>query len=141
MTDLSLTVSRTIKASPERVFDAWLDPAMMTRFMVPRPDMHVSEVSTDPRVGGRFRVVMVGDKDYAHEGTYKEITRHTRLVFTWEAPWSAPDTTVTLTFTPEGRATRVDLTHVRFLSEESRDNHGQGWTGMLANLEAKLTQE
>ena len=140
MTELSLSVLRLIKASPQRIFDAWLDPAMMARFMVPRPDMHVTEATSDPRVGGRFRVVMVGDKEYPHEGTYKEITRHLRLVFTWEAPWSAPDSTVTLTFTPEGDATRVDLTHIRFLSEESRDSHAEGWAGMLAVLEARLAK-
>lgn len=140
MTDLTLTVSRLIKAPAERLFDAWLDPELMTRFMVPRPEMHISEASADPRVGGRFRVVMVGDKDYPHEGTYTEITRPTRLVFTWEAAWSAPDSTVTLTFTREGDATRVDLTHIRFQSEESRDNHAVGWTGMLANLETQLAK-
>ena len=51
MTDLSLTCRRTIKASPEQVYKAWLDPAMMTRFMSPRPDMHVSEARSDTREG------------------------------------------------------------------------------------------
>ncbi len=138
MTDLTLSVSRLIKASPKRIYDAWLDPAMMTRFMFPRPDMHISAATADPRVGGRFRVVMVGDKEFPHEGTYKELVPHSRLVFTWEAPWSAPDSTVTITLTPQGDATRVDLTHIRFLSDESRDNHAAGWTGMLMNLETHL---
>jgi len=69
MDDLTLTTSRVIKAAPERIFNAWLDPAMMTRFMVPRPDMHVREARADARIGGRFFVMMVGDKDYPHEGT------------------------------------------------------------------------
>ena len=138
MSDLSLTVSRVINAAPKRIFDAWLDPAMMAQFMVPRPDMHVREVRADPRVGGRFHVMMVGDKDYPHEGTYREITPHSRLVFTWEAPWSAPDTTVTITLTPLAEGTRVELTQIRFLSAESRDNHAEGWAGMLVNLQATL---
>ncbi len=139
MTDLTLSVSRTIKAPARRIFDAWLDPVMMAKFMVPRPEMTTREVACDPRVGGRFRIVMVGDKDYPHEGTYQEISRHSRLVFTWEAPWSAPGSTVTITLTDLGDATRVDLDHIRFQSEESRDNHAMGWTGMLANLETHLT--
>ncbi len=138
MSDLSLSVSRTINAPAQRIFDAWLDPSMMTRFMYPRPDMHITEAKADARIGGRFRVVMVGDKEYPHEGTYKEITPYSRLVFTWEAPWSAPDSTVTITLTPEGAATRVDLTHIRFHSAESRDSHALGWTGMLANLAANV---
>ena len=138
MTDLTLNVSRLIKATPQRIFYAWLDQAMMTRFMFPRPDMHIRDAASDPKVGGRFRVVMMGDKEYPHEGTYTELTPYSKLVFTWEAPWSAPDSTVTITLTPEGDATRVDLSHVRFLSEESRDNHAMGWAGMLVNLETFL---
>ena len=139
MTDLTLNVTRLIKATPQRIFDAWLDPAMMTRFMFPRPDMHISDASSDPKVGGRFRVVMVGDQVYPHEGTYKELIPYSRLVFTWEAPWSAPDSIVTITLTPDGDATRVDLSHVRFLSEESCDNQAMGWAGMLVNLETCLS--
>ena len=138
MSDLTLTTSRVIGASPKRIFDAWLDPAMMTKFMVPRPDMHVREARCDPKVGGRFHVMMVGDKDYPHEGYYKEITPHSRLVFTWEAPWSAPETTVTLTLTPVAEGTLVELTQIRFLSAESRDNHAEGWAGMLVNLQTTL---
>lgn len=139
MTDLTTTSTRTIKASPQRIYEAFIDPAMMTKFMVPRPEMHVREASADPRVGGRFHVMMVGDNDYPHEGTYLELTPHSRLVFTWEAPWSAPGTTVTIDLVPEGDATQVTLTQVRFLSEESRDNHALGWAGMLVNLENSLT--
>lgn len=37
--DLTLTVSRLIPAPRERVFDAWLDPKMMARFMAGKPEM------------------------------------------------------------------------------------------------------
>ena len=135
MSDLSLTCRRVIKASPETVYGAWLDPVMMARFMSPRPDMHVREARADARVGGRFFVMMVGEKDFPHEGTYKVLEPHSRIVFTWEAPWSAPDTQVELRFTPVPDGTEVVLTHVRFTSEESRDNHQAGWTGILDKLE------
>jgi uncharacterized protein YndB with AHSA1/START domain len=134
MTELSLTCRRIIKATPEQVYNAWLDPAMMTRFMSPRPDMHVREARSEPRVGGRFFVMMVGDKEFPHEGTYKVLTPHSRLVFTWEAPWSAPDTEVELKLTPADGGTEVVLTHIRFMSEESRDNHMAGWNGILGKL-------
>jgi uncharacterized protein YndB with AHSA1/START domain len=135
MSDLTLTVRRTIKAPPKRVFEAWLDPTMMMKFMSPRPDMHVREARADAKVGGRFFVMMVADKDLPHEGTYREITPYSRLVFTWEAPWSAPGTYVTIDFAPVPDGTEVVLTHVKFLSEESRDNHLQGWGGILGKLE------
>ncbi len=139
MDDLKLIARRTIKAPPERVFNAWLDPEMMTRFMSPRPGMHVSEATSDAREGGRFKVVMVdGDKIHPHEGTYKTITPHSRLVFTWEAPWSAPGTYVDIAFNPVKDGTEVVLTHVKFLSEDSRDSHKDGWNGILAKLEKEI---
>jgi uncharacterized protein YndB with AHSA1/START domain len=134
--DLTLTCRRVIAATPERIYKAWLDPAMMQRFMSPRPDMHVTEARSDARVGGRFFVLMVGDKDYPHEGTYKELVPYSRIVFTWEAPWSAPDTQVELVLTPAAGGTEIVLTHVKFMSEKSRDNHMQGWTGILGKLDA-----
>jgi uncharacterized protein YndB with AHSA1/START domain len=136
MTDLTLTCRRTIKASPEQVYNAWLDPVTMRRFMSPRPDMHVSEARSDARVGGRFFVLMQGDKPYPHEGTYLELVPYSRLAFTWEAPWSAPGTRVDISLTPVAEGTEVVLTHGKFMSEESRDNHLQGWTGILGKLDA-----
>jgi uncharacterized protein YndB with AHSA1/START domain len=62
--------------------------------------MTVKEARSDAKVGGSFYVLMIGDKEYPHEGTYKEVTPHSRLVFTWMAPWSHPDSTVELTFNP-----------------------------------------
>jgi uncharacterized protein YndB with AHSA1/START domain len=137
MPDLKLTSRRTIKAPPEKIFNAWLVPDMMAKFMSPRPDMHVREARADARVGGRFYVAMVdGDKEHPHEGTYKEITPYSRLVFTWEVAWSAPGTYVQIDLTPKGDATEVVLTHVKFLSEDSRDNHAKGWAGILGKLDA-----
>lgn len=139
MTDLSLTTHRTIAAPQEAVFNAWLDPEMLRKFMRPGPGMTTPKAQTDPVKGGRFELVMkAGDDEIPHAGTYKEIDPHSRIVFTWESPFSADDSTVTLEFEPDGDGTKVTLTHVRFVSEESRDNHMGGWTGILAALEETL---
>ena len=139
MTDLSLTTHRTIAAPQEAVFNAWLDPEMLRKFMRPGPGMTTPKAQTDPVKGGRFELVMkAGDDEIPHAGTYKEIDPHSRIVFTWESPFSADDSTVTLDFEPDRDGTKVTLTHVRFVSEESRDNHMGGWTGILAALEETL---
>lgn len=139
-TELKLETSRVINASRETLFDAWLDPTMLARFMTPMPDMEIPEAKTDARVGGRFLVVMrAGDQDLPHEGTYKEIDRPNRLAFTWESPMSPiEDSTVTVDFAEADGGTKVTLNHVRFPSEESRDNHMGGWTHILQSLEAAV---
>ncbi len=136
--ELRLTCRRVIAASPEAIYRAWLDPKMMTRFMSPGPDMHVSEARSDPRPGGRFFVRMEGEQSFPHEGTYRELTPFSRIVFSWEAPWSAPGTEVELVLNPVAEGTEVVLTQTRFTSEESRDNHQQGWTGILGKLAGVL---
>ncbi|MEP2531005.1 SRPBCC domain-containing protein [Shimia sp.] len=139
--DLSLKVSRHLPFAPERVFDAWLDPVMMQKFLVPGPGMTVPEASNDPRVGGRFRVIMKApdvDEGWPHEGEYLEIDRASRLRFTWVSPYSQEDSEVTLDLEPNEGGTDLTLTHVRFPSQESRDNHEGGWTLILQSLEGAL---
>ncbi len=139
MNDLNLTVERTIKAAQADVFNAWLDPEMLRKFMMPAAGMSVPKASNDPKEGGRFEIVMLaGDSEIPHAGTYREISPHDRIVFTWESPFSVDDSTVTLTFAPAEQGTRVTLTHVRFRDTETRDNHKGGWNGILETLDAAL---
>lgn len=141
MTDLSLTVSRTIAAPAKKVFDAWLNPEMLMRFMTPGPGMSVPEAATDPVEGGRFSILMrAGDDEIPHAGTYKEISPYSRLVFTWESPFSIEGSTVTLDFVEKNDTTEITLTHVTFPSQDSRDNHEGGWTSILTTLGTTLSE-
>lgn len=139
MSELSTSVSRNIAAPRSKVFNAWLDPKMLAKFMTPMPGTTVPKATNDASVGGRFEIVMkIGEDELPHSGTYKEITPHERLVFTWESPFSAPNSVVTLDFAEVDGGTDVTLTHVKFPSEEARDNHTGGWTGILEALAANL---
>ncbi len=139
--DLSLKVSRHLPFPPERVFDAWLDPVMMQKFLVPAPGMTVPQATNDPRVGGRFRVVMQApdvDEGWPHEGEYLEIDRANRLRFTWVSGYTQDNSEVTLALVPRDGGTDLTLTHIRFPNLESRDNHEGGWTLILEALEGAL---
>lgn len=136
MSELSLTLRKTIPAPVEKVFDAWLDGAMLAKFMMPAPGMSVPKAEADGNEGGRFEIIMAaGDQEIPHSGTYLEVTPHSRIRFTWESPHSIDGSIVTLDFTPAGdKATEVELTQVKFASEEARDNHKGGWTAILEKL-------
>ena len=137
--DLALKVTRTIPAPPERVFDAWLTPEIMTRFLHGHPDHSVTSADSDPKVGGAFRVLMNnGEKDLPHWGEYRIIDRPKRLEFTWNSAHASPDSIVTLDFRPVDGGTELTLTHDRFPDEGTRDAHEKGWTCILEQLERAL---
>ena len=137
MNDLICKLSRVINAPIDKVFDAWLDPQLLSRFMLPMPEMPQPKTEVDGREGGRFTIYMdVGEKIIPHSGTYLELDRPNRLVFSWESPFSTDGSTVTLEFTAQDKVkTRLELTHVRFIDEETRDNHEIGWGNILAALD------
>ncbi|NKB51842.1 MAG: SRPBCC domain-containing protein [Rhizobiaceae bacterium] len=141
MSDLTLTTSRHIKAARNIVFDAWLDPEMLARFMLPGEGMTVPSASVEPQVGGRFAIVMqAGDQQIPHGGEYKEIDRFDRIIFTWESPFSVDGSTVTLNFKDaDSGGTDLELIHVKFADEPTRDNHLGGWDSILATLDGVLS--
>jgi uncharacterized protein YndB with AHSA1/START domain len=136
---ISLTVERVIPGPIDAVFDAWLDPGSLMRWMTPGPGISVPQATTEPRVGGRFRIVMKsGAREIPHEGEYRVIDRPRRLVFTWKSE-PAGDTLVTIQFVAVSeRRTKVILTHERFATETSRDSHRNGWTAVLEAMDRTM---
>ena len=137
MTDLTVNVNKTIHASIEKAFDAWLDPQMLSQFMMPMPGMPESDVEIDARVGGGFTIIMhAGDDQLPHTGKYLKISRPDSLVFTWVSHCSADNSIVTLNFTKiEDNKTNISLSHVRFIDEKTRSNHEGGWGNILHELD------
>ncbi len=141
MSELELTVSRTISASREKVFNAWLSPALLAKFMAPPSGgTEASRVTNDPVKGGRFSIVMkTAEREIPHAGTYLEIAPHSRLAFTWESPYSLDDSVVTIDLAEvDAGTTEVTLRQVKFKSEQARQGHEEGWNAILTNLEKSL---
>ena len=136
MSDLTLSVSKTIYAPIEKVFDAWLDPEILSKFILPMPGMPQPEVENEPQQGGSFTIIMqVGEDKIPHTGQYLEISRPDKLVFSWLSPYSTDGSTVTIDFSERADgSTNVQLRHVKFIDEEARSDHEGGWTNILQAL-------
>ena len=107
-----LRVERRMAAPPERVFDAWLDPARVGQWLFATPDGVMERIEVDPRVGGKFLIAeRRGDVLAEHFGEYLEIDRPRRLVFTFAAMRDAGFTRVTVTIEPDGNGARLVLVH------------------------------
>ena len=130
----AVIVRRTIAATADEIFDAWLDPTALGIWMRPESIRHTS-AKTDARVGGSYEIIMQGDENtYPHHGVYRVIDRPRRLVFTWISHGTEGcETLVTVDFLPAGQRTEVVVTHEQ-LPEGARESHTQGWTSGLDRL-------
>lgn len=91
---VEVSITRYFNAPPERVFDAWLVPRTLGQWMFgPRVrDENVVRLDVDPRVGGSFSLKVERKGELIdHVGTYLEIDRPHRLVFTWAIKGDSDD--------------------------------------------------
>jgi uncharacterized protein YndB with AHSA1/START domain len=134
----TLVLRRVIPVRRERVFQAWLEPASLAQWM--RPGAATDAMAeVDPRVGGRFRIVMIeGRTRYEHTGEYLAIQAPERLEFTWisQATDHRP-TVVTIEFLERDGGTELVLTHRR-LPARQVESHRRGWTDILQRLEQQF---
>jgi uncharacterized protein YndB with AHSA1/START domain len=149
--DRELVLTRLIDASPDKLFRAWTEPALLKQWFAPLP-YTTPTVELDVRPGGANLVVMRDPEgnEFPNRGVYLEVVANERLVFTdaytkaWE-PSQKPFMTVTLSFAPEGGKTRYTarVLHWTVADREAHEKMGfhAGWglcTDQLAALVAKL---
>jgi uncharacterized protein YndB with AHSA1/START domain len=130
----SITVERHIAASPEDVFDAWLDPDGVGRWLFATPDGVMEKVEIDPKVGGGFTIVeRRGDERAEHFGEYVEIDRPRLLIFDFWTSMSAERTRITVTIAPDGDGSLLTLRHDGVWADyEAKTRHG--WATILDQL-------
>lgn len=138
-----LTIRRDFSVSPERVFDAWLDPMQARRFLFATPDGEMRTVEIDARVGGTACIVERREQgDAVHRLKFEVIDRPSRLVFLFaadpaeEGEW----TRVSIAIAPTATGCTLTLTHEmdpQWAAYE--DQTRSGWTMILDSL-ARITE-
>jgi uncharacterized protein YndB with AHSA1/START domain len=135
---VTVRVSHRFAASPERVFDAWLDPRTAGKWLFATPTGQMTRVEIDARVGGRFSIIRKDGEEIEHTGKYLEIDRPRRLVFTFAVPKFSPEyTRVTVDIVPYGAECELILTHEGVLADYA-ERTPEGWRMILDSLERML---
>jgi uncharacterized protein YndB with AHSA1/START domain len=141
-----LILTRMIDAPPEKVFEAWTDPALLKQWFAPLP-WTTSVVENDVRTGGSSLIVMRGPdgNEFPNPGVYLEVVKNERLVFTdaftkaWE-PSEKPFIVVELTFEDQGGKTKYTarVHHWTVADREAHEKMGfhEGWTTCTEQLAA-----
>ncbi len=150
-------IMRTFDAPPERLFGWWTEPDLLVRWWAPQ-GWSTPVCKVDLRPGGLFHYCMRAPdgSDFWGRGIYREIVAPQRLVYVDSfsdqegrqvepvryglSAGYPPETLVTVTFSAREGKTRTILVHDIPEAVSERDGIRQGWTEMLARLEAALGQ-
>lgn len=132
-------VTKSFNISAEKIFDAWLDPEKVGQWMF-GPDVRDEEIVTmeiDPEEGGLFSFAVRRDGEIInHIGTYQELERPHRLVFTWGIESVSEDeSVVTIDIDSTENGCRLTLVHELDPKwEEYAEQTKEGWGHMLDKL-------
>ena len=144
---LRVELRRVIRASRQRVFEAWTKPEEIRKWFGPGA-IRVAEIEMDARPGGSFRWIFQGSIDgkpedserrTSVEGVYTEVIPNELVSFTWRPAWSpGEESHATVRLRDVDGGTEIVLTHERFATVDSRNGHERGWTNILEKLENYL---
>src|SRR5512145_426254 len=118
-----LVVTRTFNGPARLVFEAWTKPALFRQWWAPKSmGMSLRSCEMDVRVGG----------------TYREVTPHSRLVWTNEEGGEGGPVT-TVTFEEKGGKTLLVM-HELYSSKEALDAAGSGAADAMVETFAQLDE-
>jgi uncharacterized protein YndB with AHSA1/START domain len=143
-THSTFVIERTYDASPQRVFDAWADPAAKAQWFGP-PDKR--EYTLDFRVGGRERlVVQAGDGSiFSLDSVYQDIVPGHRIIHAYDMHRDEVRISVslaTIEIEAHGEGSRMTLTeHGVYLDgHDTPEQREHGTNVMIEALAEYLSQ-
>ena len=126
-----ITVTTTIEASIEKVWDAWTNPTHITQWCQASDDWHAPYADNDVRVDGTFKTTMAakdGSFSFDLEGVYTKVELHKYIAYTL-----TDGRNVEITFTNEDGSVNI----IESFDPESQNSHElqqQGWQMILNNF-------
>src|SRR3954454_7197488 len=81
---MKITVETVVRATPDKVWDAWNSPADIRQWNTAQDDWHTTRSSVDLREGGKFLSRMEardGSVGFDFEGTYTRIVPHQTIEY------------------------------------------------------------
>ena len=138
-TTAALRLTRRFDATPERVFDAWVDPAVAGRWLFATAMRPLAHVEIDARVGGRFVLVeRDGRRDTRRSGTYLRLVQPSHLAFTMTTDDRADaETSVAVGLRAARRGCVLTLAHADVARGDLRALEAR-WLGVLYGLAETL---
>jgi uncharacterized protein YndB with AHSA1/START domain len=131
---MTITLNRTIPASPAEVYDAWLDPATPG---VPWESADCQKVILDAKIDGLFYFKRVHPEgaEFPHFGRFTVLDRAKKMEYTWMSPFTRGlESVVTVELEKKGDDTLLQLRHANLPDDELGRMHDEGWIGRVDAL-------
>jgi uncharacterized protein YndB with AHSA1/START domain len=133
-------VRRRFFAAPEKVFSAFSQAHLVSRWLSPSPEIALTVLHFDFRVDGvyRFAYHVPGGQTMIVNGVYRSIDPPSTIVFSWNI--EPPDehaglqSEVTVTITPAGAGAELLIRHQKLTRAGAVERHAEGWRGALDQL-------
>lgn len=138
-----IVASQSFTVPAERVFDTWLDPEQIGRWMTGLcSDDRLVPLEIEPRAGGIFSFTAARQgKKICHVGKFLEFDRPGLVVFTWTNRDSLSETSrVVVEILPRGGGCDLTLTHVTKAGRTTAGQAADSWGRMLRALAGELAE-
>lgn len=124
-TDREIVMKRTFDAPRQMVFDAYIKPELIKRWLLGPEGWSMPVCDVDFRVSGKFHYIWRNDsdgKEFGLHGVYNEIEAPMRIVHdeNFDEPWYPGDAHVTTVFDERNDSTAVTMI-ILYDSREFRD--------------------
>lgn len=135
--DRHVLVTRRFAATPDRVYRAHLEPALIRQWMLGPEGWTMPECRNDGKAGGSFRYVWSNGEggDFSITGEILELDPPHRIVHVerMHLPDPTPDNRIVTTFEPDGDGTRMTM---RMTLPDAATRAAMLETGMEHGMEA-----
>ena len=121
-----------ISASPEEVFDGWLDPQCPGT-----PWSVAADLVLDPTRGGLYYWLFINEAGMhkPHYGRFTIVDRPAKVQYTWMSLHTRGlESLVTVTFQPQGDDTLLTLRHENLPEDDGGRGHDAGWHSLVSQF-------
>jgi uncharacterized protein YndB with AHSA1/START domain len=137
-------VRRRLSVAPGKVFAAFSDAHLVSRWLSPSPEIALTVLQFDFRIDGTYRFAyhVPGGQVMIVNGAYRSIEPPSKIVFSWNI--EPPDehaglqSEVTVTITPDGTGAELLIRHEKLTQAGAAERHADGWRGALDQLTTLL---
>lgn len=140
--DNRITVTATIKAPVEKIWQYYTLPSHITKWAFASDDWEAPYAENDVRIGGKFKTTMAakdpsagsGKVSFDFTGTYTNVKENELIEYTMDDGRKA-----SISFVPEGDSVKVSVTF-DMEHENSREKQQEGWQAILNNFKKHVEE-